>query len=126
MNINKMVGAIVGKVCWHFPYTDREVRRFEKDVLQYLEEELCDVEQEEARAEIFSSILKHTADELGKPSSGENSSWADIPKQVKRLVRMEVAIKNYLNCSLVQKGEQCFQCRGELDSALKEQTDGLV
>ena len=43
MDVTKLVKDIVGKACWHFGYTDREVAAFEKDLLQYLEEELEDV-----------------------------------------------------------------------------------
>ena len=62
MNINKMVGAIVGKVCWHFPYTDREVMRFEKDLLQYLEEELDDSKEEIERLRKIEAAAKDVFD----------------------------------------------------------------
>ena len=39
MNTSKMVSDIIGIACWSFGYTDREVARFEKALLQYFEEQ---------------------------------------------------------------------------------------
>jgi len=43
-------------------------------------------EQEESSADLHRDLNERTAKALGKPLSGDNSSWHDIPEQVEALV----------------------------------------
>ena len=108
--------------CVSSPAEGHECVPTSKAVLSMLRKLREDLEDEQTASDLHAALNRRTAKALGKPVTGEGSTWHDIPEQIEALRETikghEAAIQGVLACC--GKHGLCPTCEDEARARLKK------